>query len=63
MACREEFRSDRSHIISSEFCDRGRYRNVRLRNRHLLKTWKRKQEAYKVRHREEIAAAAPAKKK
>jgi len=32
---------------------------MRLRNKQLLKVWKRKEEAYKVRKHAETAAAAP----
>jgi hypothetical protein len=34
---------------------------MRLRNRDLIKGWKRKQENYKARQREEAAAAAKKK--
>ncbi len=34
---------------------------MRLRNRHLIKSWKRKQEAYKARLKDEAAAAAKKK--
>lgn len=34
---------------------------MQLRKRHLMKVWKRKQEAYKARQKEEAAAAAKKK--
>lgn len=67
----EEFAFDGVHYTLNASFSKSRrkqerdYEEIRgamqLRKRHLMKVWKRKQEAYKARQKEEAAAAAKKK--